>query len=283
MATRQIFRSEWRLAVDQAWRQKLLGHIQRAFASKPKAEAEAAKLALLGHPYLLPDPAGEAERTHQRERYERCKGMLEGLKERLARGTIKQLGLEGTTGQASLTVERLSNRPVRLLDLSDDWLLVALERHPQGTILVHHWLYSRRRATVHLLHVAEVVYVRPEAIKVQRGDGPWTEPGSALEDDFNRRAKSLLGEAAMASLRRLVLSQDSGVCGEDEEVIAQCEEISGIPYRTQEAERRQARESGYRRKYGPPTLPPGIGFLPDRMRLDYVREKRSPGEGDTPL
>ena len=170
VATRQIFISEWRLAVDQA-RQKLHVHIQRAFASKTNAEAEAAKLVHLEHRYLLPDPAGEAERAHQREQYERCKGMLEGLKERRVRETIKQLGLEGTTGQASLTVERLSDRPVRLPDLSDDWLLVALERHPPGAILVHHWLYSRRRATVHLLHVDEIAYARVEAIKVQRRDG----------------------------------------------------------------------------------------------------------------
>ena len=98
------------------------------------------------------------------------------------------------------------------------------------------------------------------------------DPSSRHEEDFHDVVKALLGDEALMSLKRLTAVQDSGLCHEDRDVIEQCESISGIPYRAEEAARHATREAAYRRKFGPLRLPGGIGIVPDRIRLDYVRE-----------
>jgi len=250
--------------------------VQRRHGSTSLEPGKSVAQRILEHPYVLNDAAGSAKEAARHARYQRCKKMLAGLIERLKRGEIQQLGLEGTTGQSTLTVERLTDRPVKLLDLHPDWLLLALERHPFGNdkhVLVHHWLYSKRAATVELVDVDEIERVEPGTVQIQAGDGTWHPPSEQAERDFYSTVAALLGDDAVRALQRLAARAETWLCAHSDDLIARCEAISGIPYRTEEAARIAASEAQYRSKYGESQLPPGIGLVPG-IRLGFARPQR---------
>src|SRR5713101_8700083 len=118
----------------------------------------------------------------------------------MEKGEIKQEGVQGTKGDTALTPSKLSDRHIRLLDLSDNWLLISLERHPFGgseTVREQYWLYSRNDRSVHLLLDEDVMRPETGPIKMRRGDGPWQDADKSLEENFSRVVENLLGAEAM--------------------------------------------------------------------------------------
>ena len=277
----------WRAHGDDALKQNINTLIQRRYSSESGSTERiaTARDAILNHPYLEIDNWSCAEQREIQERMRPCRKMLEGLKIRLERGEIRQEGVEGTKGSTSLTPTKLSDRHIRLLDLSENWLLVSIERHPYGgaeTVREQYWLYSKKDRSIHLLHDEDVTYPETGPIKVKRGDGPWKDSDKSLEEAFRRVVEDLLGADAMKRIDRNIGSPEDGLCMAPSEVLAKCKAISGIDYEAEEESRRKLREKAYLEKYGPRThrgsagiaMAPGIRMVVKKETKEAPTEKR---------
>lgn len=254
MSDRVVLKGAFRLVITDALKRLLNQLAQRRFPH-PKDHAKKAEVlaAILGHPYLYHDPWSAAEERHRVERFKRGLDLLEGLKIRLQRGEIHYKGIENATGQPELNLARLKDHSVRLLDLSGDWLLLSIERHPEGgsgIVRRQYWLYDRRGRVLNLLHADTVAKITDGQWKVQRGNGPWRDVDITLEKDFFDTVGRQLGSEALASIRQSGILDDR-LAHPPPEVFAECQLICGIDYVTEEAQRRERHERTYLQKYGP--------------------------------
>lgn len=270
----------WRIYGDNALKQRINDLIQKRFSSEPGSTEMIASTrdAILNHPCLDIDNWSCAEQRDRKERTKRCRKMLDGFKIRMEKGEIRQEGVAGTKGDAFLTANRLSDRHIRLLDLSENWLLISIERHPFGgseKVREQYWLYSRKDRTIHLLHDEDVMSPETGPIKFRRGDGRWEDADKSLEEDFRRVVESLLGTDAMRCIERMIGSPDDALCFAHSEVLAKCETISGIDYKSAEENRSKLKEKTYLKKYGPRTHkgPAGIAMAPG-IRIVLSKESK---------
>jgi len=273
----------WRVYGNNALKQRVNDLIQKRFSSEPNSAEKIASTrgAILNHHYLDIDNWSCAEQRDRQERTKRCRKILEGLKIRMEKGEIKQEGVQGTKGDTALTPSKLSDRHIRLLDLSDNWLLISLERHPFGgseTVREQYWLYSRNDRSVHLLLDEDVMRPETGPIKMRRGDGPWQDADKSLEENFSRVVENLLGAEAMKRIERMIGSADDSLCFAHPKVLAKCKTISGIDYTADEESRNRLKEKTYLKKYGPRTHkgPAGIAMAPGiRIVSQKENEKNS--------
>ncbi len=255
----------WRVCGDSALKQRINTLIQRRL--KVDSERAAAREAILDHPYLIFNEWDCAEVRYRRERAKRCRGVLEGLKVRLERDEVTQDGLEGATDQAELTVEKLTDHSLRMLDLSDNWFLLSVERHPYGgrdTVLIQYWLYSKHGRRVRRLHTETIMYPKMGETKVRHGEGPWQNPEAAAQEEFQTTVVRLLGTEALEALEKAIQYQESGLCFAPPEVLKKCELVTGIDSELKENAERRNREKSYQSKYGPrPSKgPAGVAIVP---------------------
>jgi hypothetical protein len=266
-----------RLRIDPAFKARLNRLVQSRYANDPKMAGEA-RARFFGHPYLVNDPWVGPAQDHIRARGHRCRGMLEGMKARLRRGELRQLGLESATGQTQLTVDKLTDRAVRLLDVDDNLLLLTVPRHPFGgsaVVLEQWWLYRKDEKTLELLLVEEIGKVETLGVKVQSGGGPWRDADESAEQDFFAHVETLLGKDAVDVLKRMSQVQEGVLCHANDAAYALVREMTGIDVADLERRAREAREAVWRRQYGAPPGPPGVSLAVDaRIRLGFAREDK---------
>jgi len=247
-------KGEFRLVVTDPLKRLLNQRVQRRY-SKPADRAKRAAVLgeIMAHRYVLRDSWSAAEERHRVARAERCLQLLEGLRIRLERGETRYEGLEDATGRPRLGPAQLRDHSLRLLDLSPDWLLVSVARHPEGgsgAVRRQYWLYDRHGRVLHLLHAETVARMTDGGWKVQKGTGPWRDPDDAAERDFLDTLARLLGPEACDVVRLSSVPADR-LAHPPPEVLTECQRISGIDYPAEEAARSERRERGYRERYGP--------------------------------
>lgn len=280
----------WRVCGDGALKKRIHVLVDRRFGSGTLAGLSMveARDVILGHAYLEFDEWRCAEERYRKERAKRCREMLEGLKVRLERGELQQEGLEGQTGKPELTPDKLTGHSLRLLDLSDDWLLLRIERHPSGgsnVVLDQHWLYSRHGRKLYLLHLETIQYPKTGDVKVQFGDGPWQKADEGLQTDFKGTVEKILGAEGVNVLEKAVQLQETGLWDPPPEIFTKCKEITGTDHQAEERKHLELRERHYLKKYGPrqPSGKPGIALVPDAgIRLGMVVERDDPDQRKEP-
>ncbi len=215
---------------------------------------------LLAHPYLVHDPWHDAEARHTADRLKRCRRSLEGLRVRLERGEIEQHGVSGATGQATLTADKLTDHGVRLLDISANWLLAGVDRHPEGgsgVVRTQFWLYGRAERDLHLLLAQTRARITQGHWAVSGPDNQWRAPSEDDERDFYQAVLAELGAGAVERIRAATRPQEA-LCPTSKELLEAIAEVSGVDYAAEEQLRRHARERMYRARYGPHAGPPAI-------------------------
>jgi hypothetical protein len=162
-----------------------------------------------------------------------------------------------------------------VLDLSDDWLLLSINRHPEGGSPVEHrqyWLYSRQQRTVYFLHIERVAEHLDGAWRVQRGDGVWRPVDNRLEQDFFETINTLVDPHASKLIQRASVPSER-LCHLSSEVLEKCQLIAGIDYAAQDKRHGEMREMKYQKKYGP--RGPGLILISTvSPNLIYSKEPR---------
>lgn len=270
----------WKLSGDRPFK-KLLGDlIQKHLSQEPARQAEARR-AILDHPYLELQERHLVEQSGKKERLKTCKKRLEGFIVRLERGEINLVIPSDMTQGTALTSQKLRGRPLRLLDLDENWLLIAVERHPyggSGKVLDQYWLYSKRDRKAYLLRWEQRLEVKWGPVKVKGSDGVWREPDRARQDSFESQVRLYLGNEALQKINRCLQFKDEELCPSHPELLGECQTITGIDYMGREQARQSAAEKRYDAKLGPKTFsePPGITFFPGSAKFIISQQSAPP-------
>src|SRR5438552_12130401 len=269
----------WQVCADNALRQRITRLVHRQFRHDPEIEKHV-RGEILGHRYLQFDSWRHAEEVVRSARAKMCRERLVGLAVRLSRDEVVFEGLEETTGQTKLTPEKLRGHSARFLDLSADWLLLAIERHPlksTGAVLVQYWLYSRKVKTLRLLTSGRDVLTQAVVggdVHVKHGDGPWQTPDSEAETDFWATVRKHLGANAAEEIQRSIAPQESGLLDPPPDVLEECHRLTGIDVAASEHRAVAARGKVYIEKYGQQPGTPGVHWVTDAgIRLGIVPNK----------
>lgn len=265
----------FRLVLSDSLKRLLNRLVQERFRNPRDRESRAGALRdLLAHPYLVYEPWTAAEERHSIERAKRCLQMLEGFRVRLERGEVRYMGIEDATGQPELTADRLKDHSLRLLDLSSEWLLLSVARHPAGgagVIRRQYWLYRRREHVLYLLHAETVATVRDGQWKVQAEGEPWRDPDETLETDFYKTVTRILGPEASVIVKQSDVPADA-LAYPAPEVLKECQSICEVDYQVEETRRREERQKTYMKRYGP--RQPGLFSISTRgLELVYADEE----------
>lgn len=246
------------------------------FVSRYVKDPQRGKLvreSLLGHPYLRIDERERAEERHRKERYKKAEEKVKLLLDLLDKGEVVQEIPSGITGQRELTREKLSavHKP-KFLDFGDDWLLIELERHPEGgkSGPIHQfWLFSGNLKKVILLPYSqqEISVVFGEE-KVDNGDGIWRTPSETNRSSFEKKLKEELGHKAVKEFFRVAALDTRAALIESipTEIDVLCERITGFVPSNIETSARADREKIYESKYGP-TKGNGISISTQGMKF----------------
>jgi len=275
-----------RFYVDDAFRHLVNDLVQHRI--KGPMQQEEARKAILGHPFVILNQAACAEERYRRTRVKEASQMLNELARRLGNGEVQQLGLEETTGSPILTANMLrKGHAVRLLNLSDDRLLLSLERHPQGSgpVRVQFWLYDKATRTLRLLNHRETVQ---EAILVGKPKryvaGKWEEVDEMEQNDFLQTVKHYLSAKGAKAIQEHFRPQ-AGYLDPPEEIWAQCKTVTGIDYQAQEVSARDGREQEYRKLQGshPQEEAARVEWVVDAgIRFGMVPESEKPKQNEEP-
>jgi hypothetical protein len=164
-----VWQGAWRVFADTDFRLLIKKLAQRRYRSQDD-QVRMVAAALEAHQYLIFDPRIVAERRYEVQRLAECRVLLRDLVAGLNDGSVRSEGIEGATGQAALTPDKLRGHGLRMLNVGDAFLLLRLDRHPtggRGAMLAQYWLYSRQAATVTLLaHREDVPHVNFHATLV---------------------------------------------------------------------------------------------------------------------
>ena len=284
-------RGEWKVSADTALKHRVHRVAQQRFrkgVDRQEKIREAVK-AILEHPYLEFDEWRTAEELFHRARAKMCRDRLNGLAVRLQRDEIRFEGLEGTSGSPKVTPDNLRGHSVKFLDLWSDWLLFALERHPQkgkGPVLVQYWLYSREAKSLRLLkHRDSIDYPEVGPVKVMR-NGEWGDPDASDEADFYRTIEVHLGGDAAKQICGSIEPQTAGLLsalGLPSAVLDECREVTRIDIAAAEAKNQQRRERGDADRYGPQRGTPGLRWITDAgIRVGLQRPMKGDAAPDPP-
>jgi hypothetical protein len=239
--------------IDRTLQQKIKELVKRHWTPAAGDTVEGVQKEILAHPYLRLDEWAAAAHRERYERWRRSEKMLAGFKERLANGEIELRGVRGTTGQTAITIEKLRDRAVPHLDVAPDHLLIELERHPQGSGIVqdHYWLYSQRHKWAELLRpISNVSKVKLDNLLRQDSTGNWSAFGGP-RDEFYRLAESKLGLDGLKGFKRLTTFQLLPIASPSDEILKECQRLTGFDFSANERSLRAKAEKRYARKYGP--------------------------------
>lgn len=265
MSDRVVLNGAFRLVVTDSLRRLLNKRVQRQFPEPSQREKRAEVLeVLIAHPYLVDDPWLAAEERDHITRGKQCLKMLEGLTTRLKRGEIHYAGIEEATGKPQLSADQLKGHSLRLLDLAANWLLLAVNRHPEGgsgLVRRQYWLHDRSHRVLHLLHAETVQSVKNPEQMVKSGDGPWQDVDDSLERGFVEMIGLHLGPESIEVVMRSSTPAER-LAHPNPEVLGECGAICKIDCVAEEKRHREDQEATYFKKYGPrrtqPSLLPAI-------------------------
>lgn len=213
---------------------------------------------LCKHSYLAWDEWGSAMHQAAAKRYHHCLQVLNELSPRLDKLSI--VGIDGTTGQAALTADKLRGRPISLLEVAPNWLLVEVPRHPtggSGRLKIQYWLYERGASTIELLRPVENVVKVPFNNPLrQDATGVW-KSASEERDSFLQLVEALLGPAARHEVEKLTDFQLILLSTPGNAILDECEKRTGHPYRIEKAKQAKIAADRYTKKFGPRTRNPG--------------------------
>jgi hypothetical protein len=186
-------------------------------------------------------------------------------------------GVAELAGEPQLTADRLSDRPIQALDVSDDLLLLRVPRHPPPTRgAEQYWLYTRSEDRLRLL--LSVTLVKPRR-------GPFLSTGGAAGSRLTRCWRPTSGKRYGESsatrrsggLRRRLVTEDR-LLDPSPEIWSACSVSTGVDYQAHERGSREERAATYQRRYdsAPSHHPPSIYWNADvGIQLIYARRDDS--------
>jgi hypothetical protein len=239
--------------IDRALQQKIKELVKRHWTPGTGGTVEEVQNETLVHPYLRLDEWAAAADRERLDRWKRSEKTLAGFKERLDNGEIELRGIQGTSGQTAITVDKLESRTVPHLDVAPDHLLIGVERHPQGSEIVqdHYWLYSQKQKWAELLRpISNVVKAKLNNPLIQEASGQWSTLGGP-RDEFYRLVESKLGQDALKDFKRLTTFQLLPIVWPSDEILKACKRLTGFDFSANERKLRAEAETRYVKKYGP--------------------------------
>lgn len=252
MSDRVMVGGSAKMLITDSFKLLLNRFVQKRYPNKQDIdEKKRVTKAVLAHEYLIDDPWHVAEQRYITLLAKRGRALLAGLEVRLKKNQVRHIGIESATGRPQLTAQKLVDHSLRILNLSGDWLLLSVKRHPTGGTGIdrrQYWLYDHRNHILRLLRSETVVQCEGEWRALSK-DGVWSGVSDRLETDFFKMVDSTLGSEAVTAFRLSGESQDR-LCNPPVEVSTECALICGFDYFTEERKRRHIRELECFKKYG---------------------------------
>src|ERR1035438_486314 len=239
--------------IDRAIQEKIKQLVKRYWTPMTGGSIEQVQDEILARPYLRLDEWAAVAYRERLDRWKRAEQTLAGFKQRLAKGEIDLRGVEGTTGQTAITVEKLQGRAVPHLDVAPAFLLIELERHPKGseTVQDHYWLYSQKQRWAELLRpIDDVKKLKLNNPLSQDPSGDW-HPMDRLRGEFYRLVESRFGHDARNDFKRVTTFQLLQIASPSSEILAECQRLTGFDCLANERRLSTDAETRYEKKYGP--------------------------------
>lgn len=275
----------FRFYADRAFLHLLNNLVQQRL--RETAEQEEARKEILQHAYVCINEPACAEERFQRGHVKEAGQLLKALSRRLNKGEIVQLGLEGTTGNPGLEVTHLKKgHGIRLRKLSDNYLLLSVDRHPgKGArpSRVLFWLYDDARRSARLLGYRESVQKASLVGKPKRFvAGKWEEIDDVQQADFLNIVEKYLGTKGVRAVKEHFKPQETGYLEPPEEVWDQCNSLTDTDFHAEQKQAHESREKEYQQMHSEEQQPATgrIEWIADAgfrlgMKPESNKEKRN--------
>lgn len=243
----------FRFYADRAFLHLLNNLVQQRI--RKTAKQEVARKEILQHSFVCINEPACAEERFQRGHVKEAGQLLTALAPRLTNGEIVQFGLEGTTGNPGLEATHLKKgHGVRLRKLSDNYLLLSVDRHPgKGTrpSRVLYWLYDDASRSAHLLHHRESVQQASLVGKPKRFvAGKWEEIDDVQQTDFLNIVEKYLGTKGVRAVKEHFKPQETGYLEPPKEVWDQCNSLTDTDFQAEGKKAHECREKEYQQLRG---------------------------------
>lgn len=278
----------FRFYADRSFLQLLNNLVQPRI--RETAKQEESRKEILQHPFVYINESACAEVRYQRGHVKEAGQLLTALARRLTNGEIVQLGLEEATGNPGLEVTHLKKgHGVRVRKLSDNYLLLSVDRHPGKGVRpsrVLYWLYDDASRSARLLHHRESIQQASLVGKPKRFvAGKWEEIDDVQQTDFLNIVEKHLGTKGVRAIKEHFKPQETGYLEPPEQVWHQCNSLTGRDFQAEQKQAYECREKEYQQLQGEPqqhTTTGKIEWIVDAgfrlgMKSESNKEKRNDG------
>ena len=194
---------------------------------------------------------------------------------KLEREEVRQIVPSSVTAQRYIAPGKLKKHGVELILLSENQLLISLERHPHGgkpPFIRQYWAYDSKELTLTMVPYAEKITPigNKDGWKVSIGNGRCEQMANVNEDSFYKMLKKELSPKASKNFQKefnVVIRGDSVSLLEQipKEVSNFCKTWAGIDLIEREKQARLELEKIAFEKFGEDTRPPAIYLDPESI------------------